>query len=112
MMGLILLVVIALGGGWFAWLYFVSPASDQDRIKADQGGTDARLLDIKRVGTRHDRAETTWMAGYATPRTGGKWFRIYEVTVARPGGDLETYTVGVEATLLGLPDLKRFDLRA
>ncbi len=112
MIGLLLLVVIASFAGWFAWLYFVSPGSDQERIKADQGGTGTQVLTVKRTGTQHVRAELTWVGGHATPRTGGSWFRIYEVTVKQADGDLETYSVGVEARLFGLPELKRIDLRA
>ena len=112
MIGPLLLIAIVVGGSWFAWLYFVSPGSDQDRIKADHGGTGFQVLDIQRIGTRHDRAEVDWVGGHPTPLSGGMWLRIYKVTGEAPNDVPETYCVGVEARLFGLPELKRIDWRS
>jgi hypothetical protein len=112
MIGLLLLGMLASIGGWFAWLYFVSPPSDLERIKADRAGTGVRVIDVKRVGAQHDRAAAVWVGNQLTPVNGGKWFRVYEVTLARPGEPTETCTVGVEACLFGLPELKRYEPRA
>ena len=106
---LLLIAAIALTGAWFAWLYFVSPESDQARIKSDVAGTDARVIDIKRIDTQPDRSEVKWVMARPMAVAGGKWLRIYDVTVARPGGERETYSVGVEARLFGLSDLRRID---
>ena len=112
MIGLLLLMLLTVGGSWFAWLYFVSPESDQDRIKSDQGGTDAQVVKIERIGTQHDRAELTWVGDRLTPLNGGRWFRLYKVTITRLNGILETYCVGVEARLFGFRELKRIDWRS
>ena len=112
MIGLLLLILIAAYASWYAWLYLVSPASDQDRIRADQAGTGCEVIKIERTGAQRDRAGLTWVAGWPTYFTGGRWFRIYEVTIARPDGLSESYPVGIEARLLGLPELKRIDWRA
>lgn len=106
---IILCVLIAACVAWSAWLFLVSPESDRVRIKADQGGTDARVINIERVGTRRDRSEATLVAGHMVPRSGGRWYRLYNVTVARPGDLSESYTVGVEARLFGFVELKRID---
>jgi len=112
MIGLLLLAIIATIGGWFAWLYLVSPRSDRERIEADQGGTGALTFTIKRTGTRYQRAEVGWVADNLVHVGGGGWRRIYQVTVERAGGPSETYSVAVEAKLFGLSDLKRIDPRA
>jgi hypothetical protein len=109
MLLLILCLLIAAVVAWSAWVFLVSPASDQVRIKEDQGGTDARVIQIERIGTRRDRPEVTLVAGRMVPRSGGGWYRLYNVTVARPDGLSETYMVGVEARLFGFAELKRID---
>jgi len=109
MIGLLFLVAVICCGGWFAWLYFVSPKSDQDRIKADQDGTDAEVLNVERIGTRQVRADLTWVAGHPAPRNGGKWFRIYQVTAAKEGGFTVEYEIAVEARLFGRPEVRRIE---
>jgi hypothetical protein len=112
MIALLLLIMIAATAGWFAWLYLVSPRSDLERIEADQGGTGIRVVGIKRVGTQRDRPEAIWVGERLTPVSGATWFRVYEVTLARPDGLVETCSIGVEARLFGLAAIKRYELRA
>lgn len=111
-MGLVLVATLALVGWWFIWLYYVTPKSDLERIKADQAGTGAEILDIKRTGIQHERAEDIWVADRMILLNAGKWFRVYDVKISRPQEPLEIYSIGVEARLFGLPGLKRYDLRA
>jgi hypothetical protein len=111
MIAVLLLAVCAATGGWFGWLYFVSPQADVERIKGDQGGTGVRVIGVKRVGTQHDRPPAFWVGDRLVERS-GKWFRVYEVSLARPGEPIETRSYGVEACLFGLPELKRYELRA
>ncbi len=111
MIGLLFIAILAFVGGWFAWLYFVSPKSDRARIEADQGGTGVRVVSVERIGTQHDRGAVLWVAD--RPLLGaGAWFRVYRVTLVPPSGVAETHTVGVEARMFGLSDLKNLDQRA
>lgn len=112
MLGLMVLTLLGSIAGWFAWLYWVTPSDDIERIKADQAGTDLRVIDVEREGTKHIRPELSWVGGRPAPRTGGQWFRIYAVTAAAPGGLVTTYAVGVEARLFGYREIKRIDWRA
>lgn len=113
MLGSLLLLGILVSGGWFAWLFWVTPAADLDRIKADVDGTGAEVINIQRTGVRRVRANMVWVAGNPTYSSGGAWRRIYQVTVARPAeGYDESYEVAVEAKLFGYRDLKRVDWRA
>jgi hypothetical protein len=111
MIGLLFLAAIIAFPSWFAWLYFASPAADRRRIGADLGGTGMTLREVKRIGTQHLRPELIWVGGHATPTTGGRWYRIYEVTVSLSDGEAQTYCIGVEARLFGLQGLRRIDHR-
>jgi hypothetical protein len=62
-----------------------------------------------RAGARRGRPEMTLVAGHMTPRSGGGWHRVYNVTVASPGGLSESFTVGVKARLFGFAELKRIE---
>ncbi len=109
MLGWILLIFLISSAAWFAWLFLATPASDQERIKADHAGTDAEVTKIQRVGVRRIRPGVAWAGGHAVATSGVGWFRIYQVTLARPGDFDQTYEIGVEARLFGHPQLRRFD---
>lgn len=112
MLGLLLLLGVAILVFWYAWLLGVTPASDLERIEADVGGTGAKVISVKRTGVRRVAADLVWVAGNPTYSSSGAWRRIYLVTILRPDGFEESYSVGVEAKLFGYRDLKRLDPRA
>jgi hypothetical protein len=103
-------------GAWYAWLYLLSPPSDQDRIRAEQIGVDdERVVAIRRAGARFARRiyrpSEIVIGNGRLPVGVGKWFRLYDVTLATPDGLDETRSVGVEAGLFGgQPEVRRFDV--
>lgn len=109
---LILLAIWVAIGVWFAWLYWVSPQSDRERIKADQGGTEALAFTIKRTGTKFFRGKDVWVADGFMVLPAFGWCRVYSVTVERAGGAVETYSIAVQARLFGLAAVSRLDPRA
>ena len=112
MIVLILLAIWVGIGAYFAWLYWVSPQSDQERIKADQAGAGALGFTIKRTGTKYFPGRDIWVADRSMVMPSFGWCRIYEVSVERSGGALETYSIAVQAKLFGLSAVSRLDPRA
>jgi hypothetical protein len=106
-MGLILVAIWVGIGAWLAWIYFVTPQKDLERIKADQGGTDALGFDIKRTGTKYISGRQIWLADPYDTVGGMGLCRIYQVTVHRAAGASETYSIAVVARLFGLQEVRR-----
>jgi hypothetical protein len=109
MLGLLLLFLIVCTALGYAWLYFVTPQQDLDRIKADQGGTGALAFTIKRMGTKYIDGKHVWVADNPLTIGGLGFCRIYDVTVERAGGALEKYSIAVEASLFGESQVMRID---
>ncbi|WP_419319526.1 hypothetical protein ACN2C7_01985 [Caulobacter sp. ErkDOM-E] len=68
------------------WIWRVTPARDELRIKRDFEGQGRRVIMVRRIGT-------DW--GSRSVPT----YRKYEVTVERHDGPIETFKVGVAFTL-------------
>ena len=107
LLAFVLLFIIVVPS-FFAWLYWVTPASDLERIKGDQDGTGARVLKIERTGVEYTETERIWRAGHTIDSTGAHWYRIYEVTIEREDRAIEQYTIAVEARPFGVSSLKRY----